>query len=170
MATANKPSNSPINSRTTQLLTILILVIIFIALFMTFGNMNSPWELTNSQFISVLENQGVETVEITPMGGDTNYRAYQVTGILVGEDQQEYVTYISNDDEWNYVFDRINSLNHDIYTSNDVVWVFNPAPSYSIGNVIFIVLIIGGFIWRLNHEQTNLSATFTPMRTIDAVS
>jgi len=147
MATANKPSNSPINSRTTQLLTILILVIIFIALFMTFGNMNSPWELTNSQFISVLENQGVETVEITPMGGDTNYRAYQVTGILVGEDQQEYVTYISNDDEWNYVFDRINSLNHDIYTSNDVVWVFNPAPSYSIGNVIFIVLIIGGFIF-----------------------
>jgi len=114
---------------------------------MTFGNMNSPWELTNSQFISVLENQGVETVEITPMGGDTNYRAYQVTGILVGEDQQEYVTYISNDDEWNYVFDRINSLNHDIYTSNDVVWVFNPAPSYSIGNVIFIVLIIGGFIF-----------------------
>ena len=145
MATAKKPTNNPINNRTTQLLTILILVVIFIALFVTFGNMNSPTPLTNSDFESVLVNQGVSTVDVTPMGGDSNAGAYQVTGELVTG--QSYVTYFANDAELTNIREKIDIINNDAFDNNDIVYTFVPAPSYSIGNVIFIVLIIGGFIF-----------------------
>ncbi|MBN2540111.1 MAG: ATP-dependent zinc metalloprotease FtsH [Bacilli bacterium] len=153
MATNQKPTNNPINNRTTQFLTILILIVIVITIFVTFGNMNSPLELTNTQFESVLRNQGVETVEVSPMSGDTNYRAYQVTGVLTSGDQ--YVTYFANDTELDNATDIIDTLNADAFPSNDVVYNFNPASSYNIGNVIFIVLIIGGFIFMFYFMMRN---------------
>ena len=115
--------------------------------------MNSPIQLSNSQFNAVLKNQGVETVEVTPMSGDVNYRAYKVTGILTSGD--EYITYLANDTELDNAVIVINSLNSDIYASNDIVWTFSPASSYNIGNVIFIVLIIGGFIFMFYFMMRN---------------
>ncbi len=153
MATNQKPTNNPVNNRTTQFLTILILIVIVITIFVTFGNMNSPIQLSNSQFNAVLKNQGVETVEVTPMSGDVNYRAYKVTGILTSGD--EYITYLANDTELDNAVIVINSLNSDIYASNDIVWTFSPASSYNIGNVIFIVLIIGGFIFMFYFMMRN---------------
>lgn len=152
MAATKKP-NSPVNNRTAQFLTILILIVIAITIFVTFGNTNSPVELTNTQFETVLINQGVETVEVTPATGELNYRAYKVTGILTSG--QEYTTYFTNDDELNYIRDQINILNNDAFAVNDVSFVFNEASSYNIGNVIFIVLIIGGFIFMFYFMMKN---------------
>ncbi|MBN2877361.1 MAG: ATP-dependent zinc metalloprotease FtsH [Bacilli bacterium] len=145
MAAIKKPTGNPVGNRTTQFLTILILIVIVITIFVTFGNMDSPVELTNTQFKSILVNQGVETVDVAPMGGDSNYRAYQVTGTLTGG--QSFVTYFANDTERDNFEEIVDALNNDAFPANDVTYTFVPAPSYSIGNVIFIVLIIGGFIF-----------------------
>ncbi len=135
---------NPLNNRTTQFFTILILIVLVIIIFTSFGNMNSPLDLTNDEFIGVLANQGVDTVEITPMSGDSNYRAYLVTGELV--DGRTYKVYLANDREFELVYDIIISLNSDSVTSNNVSYEFTPAATYGIGNIIFIILIIGGFI------------------------
>ncbi|OQX93702.1 MAG: hypothetical protein B6I17_01795 [Tenericutes bacterium 4572_104] len=141
------------NNRTTQFLTILILVVIVITIFVTFGNVSSPKELTNTQFESVLNNNGVETIQITPLTGETNYRAYKVTGEL--STGQAYVTYLANDAEKDHVTDIVLALNSDAFDSNDIVYTFVPASSYNIGNVIFIVLIIGGFIFMFYFMMKN---------------
>lgn len=153
MAVAKKPTNTPVNNRTATFITILILVVIFISLFLGFGNTDNEIELTNTQFTSVLVNQGVETVEVTPYGGDTNYRVYKVTGEL--SSGQNYVTFFANDTELDNAFDEIQILNNDGFTNNDVIYNFVPAPSYNIGNVIFIVLIIGGFIFMFYFMMRN---------------
>ncbi|MBI9010403.1 MAG: ATP-dependent zinc metalloprotease FtsH [Tenericutes bacterium] len=154
-----KPSN-PATNRTSQFLTILILIVIVITIFVTFGNMNAPTPLTNSQFEAVLTGQGVETVTVTPASGDSNYRAYQVTGVLTSGN--EYITYFANDDELNSAIAKIYTLNNDLdpnsgtaFTANDVVYVFEPASSYSIGNVIFIILILGGFVFMFYFMMKN---------------
>jgi len=153
MATAKKPIKKPVNNRTTTFITILILVVIFISLFLGFGNTDNEIELTNTQFISVLVNQGVETVEVTPYGGDTNYRAYKVTGEL--SSTQNYVTYFANDTELDNALAEISILNNDAFPVNDVIYTFIPAANYNIGNVIFIVLIIGGFIFMFYFMMKN---------------
>lgn len=144
MATAKKPTG-PMNNRTTQFLTILILIVIVITIFVSFGNMNSPRELTNTQFESILVNQGIETVEVTPVSGETNYRAYRVSGTLSSD--EEYITYFANDNELDSALEKIAILNNDTFPANDVTYTFVPASNYNIGNVIFILLIIGGFIF-----------------------
>ncbi len=144
MATVKKPTG-PMNNRTTQFLTILILIVIVITIFVSFGNMNSPRELTNTQFESILVNQGIETVEVTPVSGETNYRAYRVSGTL--SSTEEYITYFANDNELDSAIEKIAILNNDAFPANDVTYTFVPASNYNIGNVIFILLIIGGFIF-----------------------
>ncbi len=153
MATVQKHNKSPMNNRTTQFLTILILVVIVITIFVTFGNVNSPKELTNTQFENVLNNNGVETIQITPLTGETNYRAYKVTGEL--STGQAYITYLANDAEKDHVTDIVLALNSDAFDSNDIIYTFVPASSYNIGNVIFIVLIIGGFIFMFYFMMKN---------------
>lgn len=153
MAAVQNPNKNPMNNRTTQFLTILILVVIVITIFVTFGNVSSPKELTNTQFESVLNNNGVETIQITPLTGETNYRAYKVTGEL--STGQAYVTYLANDAEKDHVTDIVLALNSDAFDSNDIVYTFVPASSYNIGNVIFIVLIIGGFIFMFYFMMKN---------------
>jgi len=154
----SKPSK-PVNNRTSQFLTILILIVIVITIFVTFGNMNAPQELTNTQFESVLVNQGVETVSVTPASGDSNYRAYKVTGMLTSG--QEFITYFANDSELDSAVEKINILNNDrdglgaSISENDVVYVFEPASSYSIGNVIFIILILAGFVFMFYFMMKN---------------
>ncbi len=153
MATVQKPNKNPMKNRTTQFLTILILVVIVITIFVTFGNVSSPKELTNTQFEEVLNNNGVETIQITPLSGETNYRAYKITGEL--STGQAYVTYLANDTEKDHVTDIVLALNSDAFDSNDIVYTFIPASSYNIGNVIFIVLIIGGFIFMFYFMMKN---------------
>lgn len=153
MAVAKKPNKNPMNNRTTQFLTILILVVIVITIFVTFGNVNSPTELTNTQFETTLTNDGVGTVVITPMSGDTNYRAYKVTGDLTNG--QSYITYLANDSEKDHVWDIVLDKNSDAFASNDITYNFVPASSYNIGNIIFIVLIIGGFIFMFYFMMRN---------------
>ncbi|XMB71630.1 ATP-dependent zinc metalloprotease FtsH [Mycoplasmatota bacterium WC30] len=152
MAIAKKPTKSPTTNRTTQFLTILILIVIVITIFVTWGNTNSPIPLTNTQFESLLVNQGVETVDVTPLAGELNDDAYEVTGYLSGDSDNDgvndkFVTYFANHIELEAFEARVKALNNDAFPANDVVYTFVPASNYSIGNVIFIVLIIGGFIF-----------------------
>ncbi len=154
-----KPS-TPVNNRTNQFITIMILIVIVIALFLSFGNMDSPKELTNSDFEAVLVNQGVETVTVTPADGDNNYRAYQVTGLL--SDGNNYITYFANDTELDSARAIITALNTDVDPNtgellkvNDVIYIFSPASGYNIWNVIMIVMILGGFIFLFYFMSRN---------------
>ncbi len=145
MAIAKKPTKRPTTNRTTQFLTILILIVIVITIFVTWGKTDSPVPLTNTQFETLLVNQGVETVDVTPLAGELNYRAYTVTGELSGG--QTFITYFANNTELDNFEDKVNQLNNDDFPINDVIYNFVPASNYNIGNVIFIVLIIAGFIF-----------------------
>lgn len=153
--TQKKKTTSPVNNRTSQFLTILILVVIVITIFVTFGNISSPQELTNTQFESILERSGVETVYVSPLSGDTNSGSYELTGTLSGEEGTEYITYVANDEELDYITDIIRALNSDSDTTNNVILDYEPASNYTIGNVIFIVLIIGGFVFMFYYMMKN---------------
>jgi len=150
MATNNNtPIKKPFSSRMPNLLMILLLAIIAIIIILTFGNTNAPQELTNSEFVAVLLNEEVSSVSITPLG-DTNYRAYKVTGSLAND--KTYITYLANDIEFDNVYALINQLNTDTddqgayITSNNVDYNYLPAAAYTIIDLIIPIIFIGGLI------------------------
>ena len=59
MAVARKKPSGPLNNRTSHFIMIAILVIIVISIITFFGNLNSPTELTYSEFIDELESGNV---------------------------------------------------------------------------------------------------------------
>lgn len=147
MAVAKTPQNKPLNNRSTRFIMIALLVILVISIFYSFGNANGPEELTNSTFIELLENGGITSVQFDPLAGETNYRAYKVTGKLL--DEANYITYIANDDELKRVTDTIYQINNDSVITNDITWVFNPGATYNLLNIIFPIILVAGVVIML---------------------
>lgn len=147
MAVAKNPQKQPLNNRSARFLMIALLVILVISIFYSFGNVNSPEELSNSTFIDLLENGGITSVEVTPQAGDTNYRAYKVTGQLL--DTDKYITYFANDDELQQARDVIYQFNNDPFDSNDITYTFFPGATYNIINIIFPIILVAGIVIML---------------------
>lgn len=147
MAVAKKPQKQPLNNRSARFLMIALLVILVISIFYSFGNVNSPEELSNSTFVNLLENGGITSVEVTPMAGETNYRAFKVTGQLL--DTEEYITYFANDDELTQARDIIYQFNNDAFESNDISYTFYPGATYNIINIIFPIILVAGIVIML---------------------
>ncbi len=147
MAVAKNPQKQPLNNRSARFLMIALLVILIISIFYSFGNVNSPEELSNSTFIDLLENGGITSVEVTPQAGDTNYRAYKVTGQLL--DTDKYITYFANDDELQQARDVIYQFNNDPFDSNDITYTFFPGATYNIINIIFPIILVAGIVIML---------------------
>ena len=147
MAVAKNNQKKPLNNRSTQFIMIALLVILVIAIFYSFGNANGPTEITNSDFTYLLENGGVTSVEVTPLSGETNYRAYKVTGKLLSD--EVYITYFANDDELNDVRAIINDINLDADPTNNIVLKFNRGATYNILNIIFPIILVAGVVIML---------------------
>ncbi len=156
MPTPNKKptTNKPTNSRTTQFLAIFVLLVIVIAIIYSYANTSSPIVLTNDQFIEYIESGYIDTLEITPKSGELNYRAYQVTGTIVN-DGGEFIAYLANDDGYNFVEDLIYTINNDANPDNNITYQFISASNYNFANIIFIVLIAGGFIFMIYYMMRN---------------
>ncbi|MDD3130120.1 MAG: ATP-dependent metallopeptidase FtsH/Yme1/Tma family protein, partial [Candidatus Izemoplasmatales bacterium] len=148
MAVAKNPNNNkPLNNRSSRFIMIALLVILLISIFYSFGNANGPVELSNSKFSELLEDQGIDSVNVTPLAGEINYRAYKVTGQLI--DGDTYVTYLANDDELNEIRATINQLNNDAIAINDVEFVFVHGATYNILNIIFPIILVAGVVIML---------------------
>lgn len=147
MAVAKNPQNKQINNRSTRFIMIVLLVILVISIFYSFGNANGPEELDNSLFVSLLEDGGITSVEVTPLAGETNYRAYKVTGKLL--DEQNYITYFANDAELDEVRAIIYQLNNDSSNLNNVVYEFQHGATYNLLNIIFPIILVAGVVVML---------------------
>ena len=147
MAVAKNPNKKPINNRSTRFVMIALLVILVIAIFYSFGNTSGPDELSNSKFRYWLENGSVATIDVTPLPGETNYRAYQVTGEMRGG--EEYITYFANDSELDEVRDFVDIVNNDSSNLNDVELTFVGGPTYNIFSIIFPILLVAGVVVML---------------------
>ena len=150
-----KPTNTkPAGNRTTQFLAIFVLLVIVIAIIYSYANTTNPTVLTNDQFIEYIEEGYIDSFEFTPKSGELNYRAYQVTGTIVNNGGQ-FITYIANDEGWNFVEDLIYGINNDADPNNDITYQFISASNYNFANIIFIVLIAGGFIFMIYYMMKN---------------
>jgi cell division protease FtsH len=147
MAVAKNPQNKQINNRSTRFIMIVLLVILVISIFYSFGNANGPEELDNSLFISLLEDGGITSVEVTPLAGETNYRAYKVTGQLL--DEQNYITYFANDTELDEARAIIYQLNNDSSNLNNVTYDFQHGATYNLLNIIFPIILVAGVVVML---------------------
>ncbi|MBN2696564.1 MAG: ATP-dependent zinc metalloprotease FtsH [Bacilli bacterium] len=126
---------------------IALLVLLAISIILSFGKINAPTELRNDTFESVLINQGVKTVFVTPLSGELNDDAYKVTGTLVSND--EYITYLANSTELDNIRDIIRDLNNDATPINDVQFKYIPAATYSLINIIFPIILVAGIVIML---------------------
>lgn len=147
MAVAKNPQNKPLNNRSTRFIMIALLVILVISIFYSFGNVNGPEELSNSTFINLLENGGITSVEVSPLAGETNYRAYKVSGQLL--DDAYYISYFANDDELMQARDIIYQFNNDGLLANDIDYEFVPGATYNLLNIIFPIILVAGVVIML---------------------
>jgi len=147
MAVAKNPNKKPLDNRSTRFIMIALLVILAISIFYSFGNINAPEELDNSTFISLLEKGGVTSVEVSPLSGETNYRAYKVTGRLL--DNARYITYFANDTEFDEARAVIYQINNNALPADDINYVFTPGATYNILNIIFPIILVAGVVIML---------------------
>lgn len=147
MAENKTPTKKPFTNRTSHFLMIALLVLLAISIILSFGKINAPTELRNDTFESVLINQGVKTVFVTPLSGELNDDAYKVTGTLVSND--EYITYLANSTELDNIRDIIRDLNNDATPINDVQFKYIPAATYSLINIIFPIILVAGIVIML---------------------
>ena len=139
----NRPTNKkPTTSRTTQFLAMFVLVVIAITIFYSFANSNSPDKLKNSDFEHFLISEQIHTIDVTPLSGESNYRGYQLSGNYTNDqgEAKTYIVYLTNDTEWDNIQDIVTSV---------------PASNYNFINIIFIVLIAGGFIFMIYFMMRN---------------
>ncbi len=136
MAVARKKPTGPLNNRTSHFIMIAILVIIVISIITFFGNLNSPIELSNSEFDDKLRTGEIISIEVSPLAGETNQGIREVQGDLLGGDQ--YVTYFANDDELNAV--------RNYALANDITYTVVPGPTTNIMNIIFPILLVVGVV------------------------
>ena len=159
MPTQNKKptSNKPTTSRTTQFLAIFVLVVIVITIFYSFANTNSPDKLKNSEFEHYLISEQIHTIDVTPLTGESNYRGYQLSGSYTTDqgETKTYIVYLTNDTEWDNIQALVSVLNNDASDINNVIVTSVPASNYNFINIIFIVLIAGGFIFMIYFMMRN---------------
>ncbi|QLY40982.1 ATP-dependent metallopeptidase FtsH/Yme1/Tma family protein [Hujiaoplasma nucleasis] len=115
---------------------IAILVIIVISIITFFGNLNSPTELSNSEFDDKLRSGEIINIEVSPLAGETNLGIREVTGDL--RNGGEFVTFFANDDELNDV--RTFAIN------NNIPFNVVPGPTTNIMNIIFPILLVVGVV------------------------
>lgn len=153
MAVAKHPQKKPFENRTSNLLMIAVLVVIVISIFYFWGNTTTIQELRNDQFITLLENDEVKTLDVTVMPGDLNYRMYKLTGNLTTLDNNgkplQYVTYIANDTDYNNIQVIIYQINHDGNTANDIQFNLTPGSTYNLLNIILPILLVVGVVVML---------------------
>ncbi|MFA7076586.1 MAG: ATP-dependent zinc metalloprotease FtsH, partial [Candidatus Izemoplasmatales bacterium] len=137
----------PMNNRSTRFIMIALMVVLIIAIFYSFGNANGPREISNSDFSYLLDKGGITSVEVTPLSGETNYRAYKVTGQLLSEEL--YITYFANDTELDEIRTIINALNMDNDPANNVLLKFNKGATYNLLNIIFPIILVAGVVVML---------------------
>ncbi len=147
MAVSKNSQNKSMNNRSTRFIMIALLVILIISIIYSFGNANGPVEIANSDFTFLLDNGGITSVEVTPLAGETNYRAYKVTGKLL--DGDVYITYFANDDELNEVRNVVNAINSDGDATNNILLIFHRGATYSILNIIFPIILVAGVVVML---------------------
>ena len=61
---------------------------------------NAPQEVSNSGFITALQNEQITTVQYTPIN-DANAGAYQINFVLNDTDSTNGITYLGNETEFN---------------------------------------------------------------------
>jgi cell division protease FtsH len=135
MAVARKKPSGPVNNRTSHFIMIAILLVIVIAIITLWGNVNSPTEFSNSEFMDKLENGEIISIEVSPIAGDTNDGIKEVEGEYNGGN---YITYFANDEEVNEV--RLIAL------ENDITFRIVPGPTTNIMNIIFPILLVVGVV------------------------
>jgi cell division protease FtsH len=138
MAVARKKPGGPLKNRTSHFIMIAILVIIVISIITFFADLNSPKELSNSQFMDSLAANEIVNIEVSPMAGETNQDILEITGeIKVAGENQDYITYIHN-----------NSLANieTIAENQDIPYTYIPGPTTNIMNIIFPILLVVGVV------------------------
>ncbi|MFP4478572.1 MAG: ATP-dependent zinc metalloprotease FtsH [Candidatus Izemoplasmatales bacterium] len=123
------------NNRTSHFIMIAILVLIVISIITLWGNVNSPTEFSNSEFMDKLESGEIVSIEVSPIAGDTNEGVKEVEGEYAGGN---YVTYFANDEELNEV--------REIALENDITYRVVPGPTTNIMNIIFPILLVVGVV------------------------
>ena len=137
MAVARKKPNGPLNNRTSHFIMIAILLLIVISIITLWGNVNSPTEFSNSEFMDKLQSGEIISIEVTPIAGDTNQGVKEVEGEYLGG-SGSYITYFANDEELNEV--RLYAL------ENDITYRLVPGPTTNIMNIIFPILLVVGVV------------------------
>jgi len=135
MAVARKKPGGPMNNRTSHFIMIAILVLIVISIITLWGNVNSPTEFSNSEFMDKLESGEIISIEVSPIAGDTNEGVKEVEGEYSGGN---YVTYFANNEELNEV--------RAIALENDITYRVVPGPTTNIMNIIFPILLVVGVV------------------------
>ncbi len=144
---AENNMKKPPQNRGSHLIMIFLLAAIAVAIIINFGNLTTPLELRNDQFVTSLVDNEIASVTITPSLGEVNYRAYTVTGKMT--DDQDYVTYLANDAEYTYIKDIILAKNADLDNTNDIAFKFDLGATYNLLNIILPILVVVGIVVML---------------------
>jgi cell division protease FtsH len=161
----NKPvAKKPLTSRTSQFLMIAILILLAIAVFVSFGNLNSPVELSIDTFQAAIVNESVTSVEFTTVSGDTNDAMYKATIVfkagttltsidgttveVTADNASKLVTfvYLMNDIDYKSINDLIIVLNTDGDLTNNISYTGLPGSTYNLWNILFPIILVVGVV------------------------
>ena len=169
-----QPARKPTGNRASHLIMIGLLLLIAIAFIVSWGNLNSPVELTVDQLQTALENGDVESVSITPVSGTTNgnyskaFLVFKLGTVLTGRDGTTISVNADNhDDLVVYVYlpskaveqqitDYISAYN--AVNDTDIELAGDPAATYNLWDIIFPILLVVsvvGLIIYMNRGANN---------------
>ncbi len=169
-----QPARKPTGNRASHLIMIGLLLLIAIAFIVSWGNLNSPVELTVDQLQTALENGDVESVSITPVSGTTNgnyskaFLVFKLGTVLTGRDGTTISVNADNhDDLVVYVYlpskaveqqitDYISAYN--AANDTDIELAGDPAATYNLWDIIFPILLVVsvvGLIIYMNRGANN---------------
>jgi len=159
-----QPGKRPLQSRTSQFLMIAILVLLGIAVFVSFGNLNSPVELSIDQFQNALVDESITAVELNPVAGENNgdlvkaVITFRVGTILTSVDGTAVsvtadnvgklivFTYLSRTNDVPRIETLITALNNDASVTNDIFYQTIPGSTYNIFNILLPLVLVAGIV------------------------
>lgn len=159
-----QPSKRPLQSRTSQFLMIAILILLAIAVFVSFGNLNSPVELSIDQFQNALVDESITAVELNPVAGENNgdlvkaVITFRVGTILTSVDgtavsvtadnvgKLVVFTYLSRTNDVPRIEMLITTLNNDASITNDIIYQTIPGSTYNIFNILLPLVLVAGIV------------------------
>lgn len=169
-----QPRKNPTGSRASHLIMIGLLAMIAIAFIFSWGQLNSPVELTVDQLQAALENGDVEAVSITPVSGTTNeyyskaFIVFKTGTLLTSRDGTAVEVNADNhDDLVVYVYLPSKAVEQQItdfiadYNANidpDIALAGDPAATYNLWDIIFPILLVAavvGLIIYMNRGANN---------------